>query len=421
MAVKKAKFKQTEIGKIPQDWETADFSQVAEIISGGTPKTANEEYWNGEIPWLSVVDFNTGQRRVFITEKSITKKGLDNSATQILHKGEIIISARGTVGVVAQLGKDMAFNQSCYGLRAKRETTNDFLYYSLKFRVNSLKQSAHGSVFETITRSSFDLLKLALPPLPEQRAISKILSDLDDKIELNNQINKTLEAIGQAIFKHWFVDFEFPNEQGKPYKSSGGKIVDSELGKIPNGWKIGRIVDEFDLTMGQSPPGKSYNEIGEGVVFFQGRTDFGFRYPTVRMFCTSPTRFAKEGDTLVSVRAPVGDINMSSEKCCIGRGLAAIRHKTGSRSYTYYSLSKLRDKFDYFEAEGTVFGSISKTDFENLTVSIPSISLIGMFENTLFSIDQKIEINTFNISVLAKIRDSLLPKLMSGKIRVPYE
>ena len=143
-------------------------------------------------------------------------------------------------------------------------------------------------------------------------AIAKILSDLDAKIELNHQMNKTLEKIAHAIFKHWFIDFEFPNEEGKPYKSSGGKMVESELGPIPKNWYIGRLSDIAEITMGMSPPGTTYNEVGDGMPFFQGRRDFGFRYPQERVYCTDPKRMAEKDDILLSVRAPVGIIQNRS-------------------------------------------------------------------------------------------------------------
>jgi type I restriction enzyme S subunit len=253
--------------------------------------------------------------------------------------------------------------------------------------------------------------------------LAEALGTLDDKIELNKQMCKTLEAIGKAIFKHWFIDFEFPNEEGRPYKSSGGEMVyNEELEKeIPKGWEISNVNKEFNLVMGQSPPGSSYNETGEGVVFFQGRTDFGHRFPSIRMFCTEPTRFAKKGDTLISVRAPVGDANLALQDCCIGRGLAAIRHKSDYSSYTYYLMMTLKPTFDHFEAQGTVFGSLSKADFEKIKVLAPSKEIINRFQNTVGSIDKKIEDNTLQTLTLSSIRDSLLPKLMSGRIRVPVK
>jgi type I restriction enzyme S subunit len=183
---------------------------------------------------------------------------------------------------------------------------------------------------------------------------------------------------------------------------------DSESGKIPKGLQEGTIEEEFNLTMGQSPPGDSYNEIGEVIPFYQGRSDFGFRYPTRRIYCTAPKRFANPGDTIVSVRAPVGDINMAIEKCCIGRGVAAIRHKSGSRSYTYYTMHSLSDLFLEFEVGGTVFGCINKNDFQGIKHIVPQKRLIEEFEERISPIDKKIENNTIQSRTLTALRDALL-------------
>jgi type I restriction enzyme S subunit len=194
--------------------------------------------------------------------------------------------------------------------------------------------------------------------------------------------------------------------------------VDSELGEIPEGWKISDLGDEFNLTMGQSPPGTTYNEDRKGIPFYQGRADFGFRYPSKRIYCTSPKRFANSGDTLVSVRAPVGDVNMAFERCCIGRGSAAIRHKSGSRSYTYYLMKSIPDIFNNYEAGGTVFGCINKNDFERIDFVNPTPQIISLFENMIFHFDQMVENNSIQIESFAALRDALLPKLLSGEIRV---
>lgn len=183
-------------------------SDILTLIGGGTPKTSNPQFWGGDIPWLSVVDFNNDNRYVGTTEKTITKEGLENSSTKILPKGALILSARGTVGALAQLSKPMAFNQSCYGIIAKEQTTNDFLYYLLKNVVEDLQAKGHGSVFNTITRDTFDTITVDLPPLEEQKRIAEILGSLDDKIELLQKQNKTLEDMAKALFKSWFVDFD---------------------------------------------------------------------------------------------------------------------------------------------------------------------------------------------------------------------
>jgi type I restriction enzyme S subunit len=270
--------------------------------------------------------------------------------------------------------------------------------------------------------------RILLPPLPEQRAIAHILGSLDDKIELNRQMNKTLEAMARAIFKSWFVDFDpvrakaegrptgLPDDIAALFPDS---FENSEFGEIPKGWEVKPIGSEFNLTMGQSPPGNTYNEIGNGLPFFQGRRDFSFRYPSKRVYCTAPQRLADQGDTLVSVRAPVGDINMAMERCCVGRGVAAVRHKSGSRSYTYYAMNTLSNRFARFDAEGTVFGAINKRQFEELSWLTPGEKLVSEFEKIASTFDEQIEKNTNENKTLIALRDTLLPKLISGELRVP--
>lgn len=165
-------------------------------------------------------------------------------------------------------------------------------------------------------------LDIALPPLSTQRRIASILSALDDKIELNRQTNQTLEAIAQAIYKEWFVDFRFPHS---PLEGNKCEMQDSELGSIPKGWMVKRLGDIGNITMGQSPSDETYNASGEGISFYQGNRDFGFRFPSQRIYCIAPTRIAETGDILISVRAPVGALNIALDRCAIGRGVAALR------------------------------------------------------------------------------------------------
>lgn len=170
-------------------------SEIMDLIGGGTPKTSVAAYWGGDIPWLSVKDFNNDNRYVYETEKTITQEGLNNSSTKLLERDDSIISARGTVGEMAMIPFPMAFNQSCYGLRAKKEIVDPtFLYYLVKHNVYVLQKNTHGSVFETITRDTFAGIDVDVPEMDTQIKIAGILRDLDDKIELNTNINKNLAA-----------------------------------------------------------------------------------------------------------------------------------------------------------------------------------------------------------------------------------
>ena len=195
-------------------------------------------------------------------------------------------------------------------------------------------------------------------------------------------------------------------------------FVDSDLGKIPRGWGVGKLGDEFNVTMGQSPKGETYNEAGEGTAFFQGRTDFGFRFPTIRVFTTDPKRMARAGDTLISVRAPVGDKNMAIEDCCVGSGLAALRHKSDSVSYTYYLISQIEGSLDSLAGSGTVFSSLSKDGLSGVKIIAPSKEIIKKFSDLVSPLDEAITTQSVETKNLANLRDTLLPKLIEGEIDV---
>lgn len=331
---------------------------------------------------------------------------------------------------VARARFDGVCSTDIWVTRAKEGIDQSFLYYCMASQ-SFVDFADSGSIGTRMPRTKWEWVsryKVHLPPLQEQRRIAYILGTLDDKIELNRQMNETFEATARAIFKSWFMDFDpvkakmdgrrpkcMDTETAALFPSA---FQDSPLRRIPKGWQVGTIDEDFNLTMGQSPPGSTYNEDEKGVPFYQGSKDFGFRYPARRVYCTTPKRFAEKGDTLVSVRAPVGDINMASEKCNIGRGVAAVRHKTGSRSYTYYTMQFLQDVFSRYEAEGTVFGSINKTDFQTLTHLRPPNEIIEVFERLVHPLDQTIENNENESRALAQTRDTLLPKLLSGEIRI---
>ena len=370
-------------------------SEVMELIGGGTPKTTMPEYWNGNIPWLSVKDFNNDFRYVYSTEKTITELGLQNSSTKLLQKGDVIISARGTVGEIATIPYPMAFNQSCYGIRAKKDiVTSDFLYYLIKHNVSVLKKNTHGSVFDTITRDTFDNIDVNIPSIEQQERITGILSPIDEKIELNIRINCNLEQQARAIYQNMIID----NQSDE--------------------WEIGKLSDIAEITMGQSPKGDTYNENGIGTVFYQGRAEFGSRFPTRRLFTTEPKRMANEYDVLLSVRAPVGDLNIATEPCCIGRGLGAIHSIDNHQSFVLYTMLAVRKQLDIFNGEGTVFGSINKEALNAISVIIPDKPTLDRFETIVAPIDSAIRTNYEEICRLQNIRDTLLPKLMNGEIDV---
>ncbi len=327
-------------------------------------------------------------------------------------------------------------NESAHGstefivMAAKdKEHDEDFVYYIARhpeFRAFARARMEGTSGRQRVSWQSLTEFEIPLPPKEVRKAIGDILSRFDEKINSNQQINRTLEQMAQAIFKSWFVDFDPVRAKMEGRQPEGmdaetaalfpDEFEESELGLMPKGWRLSNIGNEFDVTMGQSPPGDTYNQTGEGICFFQGRTDFGWRYPVNRIYCTAPTRLAKKGDTLLSVRAPVGDVNKAVSDCCIGRGISAIRHKSGCEAYTYYVLKNLAVSFVSFNSEGTVFGSINQKDLKSLRVIVPSIAVLKNYSSMVAPIDEKIRVLEEEIVTLASNRDLLLPKLLSGEL-----
>lgn len=342
----------------------------------------------------------------------------------IVSKGDYVLAMTGaTIGKLGRITNDIKayINQRVLTFRPNESVDKDYLYYllcSANFNKYILNHIDSETAQPNISAGSVGGFEISLPPLEEQRRIAGILGAIDDKIENNRRINANLELQTQALYKQWFVDFEFPNQEGKPYKSSGGTMIDTAFGKIPEGWTIGTLQDVAYIIMGQSPDGNSFNEKGDGVVFYQGRTEFGARYPSIRLYTTEPTRFAEPMSVLLSVRAPVGDINIATQRCCIGRGVASIKSKSDDNVYIYCCLKELRPQLNQYNGEGTVFGSINRKELEWLTLCIPPQEIIHRFNNVVCDMDLTM-LNLFEQNNnLATLRDTLLPKLMNGEIKV---
>lgn len=397
-------------------------------LSGGTPSTEEPSFWDGDIPWITASSLTTFHLED--SERKLTELGLQNGS-RLVPRGTILFVVRGmSLKSEFRMGITMrpcAFGQDCKAILPSSGFDPLFLAYAIKAKTGDIlelvDEAGHGT-----GRLQTDLLSqlpIPAPPLAEQQRIAEILGSLDDKIELNRRMNRTLEELARAVFKAWFVDFlpvkakqdgarSFPGTDADTFALFPDSFEDSPLGPIPKGWRVSTVGEESDVTMGQSPPGSTYNEIGEGMPFFQGRADFGVRFPSNRVYCTAPTRFANPGDTLVSVRAPVGDTNMAIERSCIGRGVAAIRHKGGSRSLTYYTMIALRSALDQFEGAGTVFGSINGGEMRALKVAAAPIPIHFTFDRMVAPLDDLIESNTVEARTLAATRDLLLPRLLSG-------
>jgi len=349
--------------------------------------------------------------------------------SKFVQKGDILVNSTGTgtagrCAFVVELPKNsrLIVDSHILILRCNSYCTAQCLSYTLFSFESTLMSFMTGSSGQSeLDKVVLLNLKTTMPKdLQVQQQIASVLSSLDSKIELNNRINNGLEDLAKTLYDYWFVQFDFPNSEGKPYKSSGGKMVwnDDLKREIPVGWKLGELKDIANIKMGQSPPGESYNDKSEGIIFYQGCTDFGNRFPTVRKYTTQPTRFAKEDDILLSVRAPVGTLNIAKEDCCIGRGLAALDSKDNCIAYLFGVMVNLKQIFDRRNVDGTTFGSITKDDLFSLKVIRPDKNILKQYHNIISPAFEKQNQIAVENQQLSSLRDWLLPMLMNGQVKV---
>ena len=392
------------------EWNAVKLKDVVSILGDGlhgTPIYNNiGEYFfiNGNNLSEGHIVIKNDTKRVDFLEYDKYKKDLNDRT--------LLISINGTIGNIAiYRGEKCILGKSACYLNILPDVSKEYIYYVLKNRdfQNYAVNFSTGTTIKNVSLKQMREYEFLLPSFEKQQQIAKILSSWDDKIELNAQINHNLEEQAKAIFKSWFVDFE-------PFQD--GTFVDSELGQIPAGWRTGVLSEIADITMGQSPKGSSYNENSEGSVFYQGRAEFTDRFPTRRLFTTEPKRMAEAGDVLLSVRVPIGDMNIANESCCIGRGLAAIHAKKDFSSFVFYTMQALKPELDKYNGEGTVFGCVNKDALNTQKVIIPPDKIISEFEKIASSLDQAYLVGFEENMRLAQLRDALLPKLMSGEIDV---
>jgi len=396
-------------------------SDIVDLIGGGTPKTSVDEYWGGDIPWLSVKDFNNDSRYVYSTEKTITEAGLENSSTKMLDVDDIIISARGTVGELAMIPFPMAFNQSCYGIRGKKgKVIQTYLYYLLKNSIRLLKSQTHGSVFDTITRDTFASIEVDLPSLEDQHKIADTLSSLDNKIDNNRKINHHLEQMAQAIFKTWFVDFEpwggvMPDDwrkiqlaeivetvNGYTYKSS--ELVDSTtaMATIKNFERGGGFkLEGFKEILPSSKIKPSqYVNLYETIV---AHTDLTQKAEVIG---NAEMLLSKAGYELIVASMDLVKVLPATEglsKFVLGAILKSPLFKEHCLGYT----------------NGTTVLHLSKRAIPEFLLYFPqNIEILNTLNDLLEPLYLQMSLNIDESARLVLLRDTLLHRLMSGELSV---
>lgn len=336
--------------------------------------------------------------------KFVTEEKARSLHRSIAKRGDIVVTISGTLGQIAYIPDDSNYEEYLCSQRQFRvtfDTTKVYVPYLVfyfhtyegKHKILSFANQV-GVPALSQPLKNFRQISVQLPTLETQKKIASIVESINGKIEQNEIINNNLEQQAQTIYQQMFID------------------------NARSDWAEGTLSDIADITMGQSPSGSSYNEDGTGTIFFQGRAEFGFRFPSVRLYTTEPKRIARSNDTLMSVRAPVGDLNVAHMDCCIGRGLAAIHSKSHHQSFVLYTMFSLKKQLDVFNGEGTVFGSINRNSLNDMPILIPSDDILDEFERIVAPMDLTIRNNYDENCRLQDIRDTLLPRLMSGELDV---
>lgn len=315
---------------------------------------------------------------------------------------------------------------TAYYVVPKKDLDMRWMYYAIIYHQLGLIDD--GSPIPSTTRAAVYPRQMSVPELAEQRAIAGILGVLDDKIEQNRRTARALEQLAATVFRTWFVDYapvrakaadatSFPSMPKAVFDSLPTRLVDSEVGLAPAGWDVKSIGECVQLTMGQSPPSEFYNETGEGLPFHQGVRDYGFRFPTHRVYCTVEGRIAEPDDVLLSVRAPVGRVNVADRRLVLGRGLAGLRHRSNRQSFLHQQICHAFAEEDSI-GEGTIYKAVTKRVLEQMPLLSPSEETQEAFENLARPLDDLIAMCEIESRKLAETRNLLLPQLLSGKIRV---
>ena len=400
------------------EWKEVRLGDVCtRVCSGGTPKSTNPSYYGGEIPWLNTkeIDFN----RIYSTEKTITDSGLNNSSAKWIAPNTVTVAMYGaTAGKSCIVKVPMTTNQACCNLTINDEVADyEFVYYTLKNDYTTLASLANGGAQQNLNAQIIKDYVLKMPSLADQRRIASILSSLDRKIELNNKINADLEEMAQAIFKNWFVDFE-------PFKD--GKFVDSELGMIPEGWKVGTL-GEFCKCLLGGTPSRSKEEYWNGEVNWINSGEINkFRILEASEKITelglskSATKLLPKKTTVLAITgATLGQVSLLEIDTCANQSVIGVLENAEVPYEYIYPFIKDRIEMLIQHQTGGAQQHINKDNVESLIFLLPTINVLEDYISLVSPMYKRIESQCFENLYLSTLRDTLLPRLMSGEIEIP--
>lgn len=394
-----------------KDWKKVKISDLGNVITGNTPPRKNPEFYGTHTIFIKPTDIQEDVRYTRNPEECYSDMGYKKYIKSLIPKGSTCVVTIGSIGKkITQAHCDCFVNQAINAIVPNNFYDNDFIFYLLKNNLNQVKglDSGTASGRENVSKSTFSSIEMFVPESIEtQQKIASILSAYDDLIENNLRRIKLLEEMAAITYKEWFVNFTIEGE----------KLAIDETTGLPFGWERKSLVEIANLTMGQSPESKFYNEEGIGIPFHQGVTGYGFRFPTNKTWSAEGSRFAEKGDILFSVRAPVGRLNISIEKIILGRGLASVRHKEEWNSFLYYQLKYIFFKDDIMGG-GSIFNSVTKKDVELIQIIQGKTDIMRKFNKIVEPIDTTIENLETQNRLLKESRDILLPRLMSGAVNL---
>lgn len=420
-------------GKLPEGWKLVELKDVSSYISRGKQPKYLE---NSDIRALNQKAVRWGEIDESVLKYHNPSVNIDEK--HFIKQNDVVINSTGT-GTAGRTyhfkytPEKMFADSHITIVRTNEEILNSrFLMYQLSTKeYQNHIESAYlaGSTGQVeFNKSKVQQLPIVLPTIEEQEKIVDILSSLDNKIELNNEMNKTLEEMAQSIFKRWFVDFEFPNEDGETYKSSGGEMVDSELGMIPKGWEVKTIGDIGDVISGGTPSTKNEEYYGGDISWITPKDLSGYdrkfiskgeRSITEIGLQKSSAKLLPRGTVLFSSRAPIGYVAIAQQEVCTNQGFKSIvcNKDIINNNYIYYFLKYNKENIENVSS-GSTFKEISGTHMKNIKIIVPIKNILDKFNGVIESFDKLLDKNYMDIDILTEVRDNLLPKLMSGEIKV---
>ncbi len=393
-----------------KSWKSYELGNIVSIYNGSTPSTTNEEFWNGDIIWVTPKDLSDqNQKYISEGERKITRKAL--SKTKLLPKGTVLLSSRAPIGLLSISLTELVTNQGFKNIVVDEKLlNNEFLYYNLKLRKNELNNLGTGTTFKELSKSTLEKFKINIPDLHTQKAIAKVLSDLDAKIELNNKINRELEAMAKTLYDYWFVQFDFPDANGRPYKSSGGKMVyNAELKReIPEGWAVKKLGDIIKKYADKSTHIESKNILNEGS------------YPVITQ---------DNGDLIsgfTNENNPIEDVPLivfGDHSCTLryidfpffrgADGTQIMYFEEDLTIYVYLFLQMIITQIPGYGKYERHYKYLKE-----FNIIIPKAKFLSEFQKIVEPIFNKISKSRLQNQHLTTLRDWLLPMLMNGQITV---